>query len=131
MKINITNYEAVNTAIDKVAGKARHHVHTGPQVQRDAEALHSKLCRYLPKKLLVGSKIKLSSRPCLPKAYGNRKVIHTTVEVEVCPSGLFVVDIQKCEAWATNAPGYSAWAILPEVVKDHLKSVLYSKAITL
>jgi hypothetical protein len=130
MKINITKTEELNAAIDTIAGKARQHIHTGPQVQRDAEALYYQLTRHLSKKLLVGSKIKLSSRPVLPKAYGNRRVIHTEIEVEICPSGLFVTNIEKCGAWATNTLGYSARAILPEAVKTHLKSVLYAKAIT-
>lgn len=130
MKINITNTEAVNAAIDKVTGKATTHVHTGPQVQRDAEALYQKLWRNLPKKLLVGSFFRLSSRPSLPKAYGARKVIHTEIEVEVCGSGLFVVEIKKCEDWA-NVKGGSTCAVLPEPVKVHLKNVLYQKEVRL
>jgi len=131
MKINIANTEAVNTAIDTVAGKARQHIHNGPQVQREAEALHTKLCRYLPKKLLVGSQLRLSSRPSLPKAYGSRRVIHTEVLVEVFPSGLFIVDIKRCEDWATTTPYGGAVAILPEPVKEHLKNVLYAKEVRL
>jgi hypothetical protein len=131
MKINITNTEAVNAAINKVAGKATTHVHTGPQVQREAEVLYQKLCRNLPKKLLVGSFLRLSSRPSLPKAYGARKVIHTEIEVEICASGLFVVEIKKCEDWACSTPYGGAQAVLPEPVKVHLKNVLYQKEVRL
>lgn len=131
MKIRIENFEEVNAAIDKVAGKAKQHVHTGPQVRDTALKLYQRFCRYLPKRLLVGSTLKLSSQPRLPKAYGNRQVIHTEVTVEICPSGLFVVDIQRCEDWATNSPRAEAWALLPEPVKNNLKSVLYAKTIVL
>jgi hypothetical protein len=126
VKINVKDFAAVNVAIDAVAGKARQHVHTGPQVQRDAEALYTKLCRHLPKKLLVGTRFRLSSQPSLPKAYGNRVVIHTEVIVEVCPSGLFVVETKRCEAWASTKGGRT-YALLPEAVKEHLKTVLYAR----
>lgn len=131
MKINITDTAALNAAIDEVAGKARQHIHTAPHVHDDSLALYAKLSRTLPKRLLLGSLIRLSSRPRLPKAYGARKVIHTVVEVEICPSGLFVVGITRHEEWATNTPGPIAWAVLPLAVQEHLKSELYRKEITL
>lgn len=131
MKINITDLEAVNAAIQAAAGKATIHIHTAPHVHDDSLALYAKLARTLPKRLLLGSVLRLSSRPRLPKAYGSRKVIHTVVDVEICPSGLFVVAITRYEGWATNSPGPIAWAVLPSAVQDHLKSELYRKEITL
>lgn len=131
MKINITNAAALSAALYAATGKAHTHTHTDAQVRRDAEALYDKLCRHLPKRLLVGSVLKLSSRPNLPKAYGNRRVIHTEVTVEICPTGLFVTHIAKVEDWSTGSPGASAWAILPEPVKEALKAALYVKAIQL
>lgn len=128
MKINIIDNDELNAAIAEVAGKAHQHVHTGHQVRRTAEALHAKLCRHLPKRLLVGSHLKLSSQPVLPKAYGSRMVIHTEILVEICASGLFVTEITRIEAWATSQKHPAAWAILPEAVKDALKSALYIEA---
>jgi len=131
MKINVTNTADTSVAIYQACGLASKHIHTPEQIERDANTLYGKLVRHLPKRLLLGSVLRLSSRPMLPRAYGSRKVIHTVVDVEICPTGLFVVAIKRHEDWATDAPGHAAWAVLPDAVKDHLKAELYREAITL
>ena len=130
MKTHINDIDAIYNAIKEAAGKAHEHVHTVQNIQDDARALHLKLLKNLSQNLLVGTVFKLTSRPCLPKSYGNRKVIFTEVKVEVFPSGLFVVDIKRCEGWATSTQAKN-YALLPEPIKKHLSEILYQKEITL
>lgn len=130
MKININKTEELDSAITATVGKAHTHVHSAWQAATHVAVLHDKLCRYLPKKLLVGTIFRLNSKPSLPKAYGTRKVIHTEIDVEVFASGLFVTKISRCESWASSSKtGALAVAILPEPVKNHLKDVLFASAV--
>jgi hypothetical protein len=130
MKININNIEAVDAAIEKVAGKARLHVHSAAAVEKQSKELYTRLNRHLQKKELVGTIIKLSSRPSLPKAYGSRQVIYTVIKVEVCPSGLFVVEIRAERDWASQKGGF-VYADLSPTNVETLKDALYYKEVKL
>jgi hypothetical protein len=128
MKISIHNTAELDLAIHEAAGTARKHIHTAKQAEQDALGLFEKLKRHLSARLLVGTTLRLSSQPSLPRSYGNNRVIHTRIDVEIFNDGLYVVSIKKEEALATTKQTAKAVAFPPSAIVTYLKDQLYREA---
>jgi hypothetical protein len=124
MNIPYENTDEIKAALQAVVGKRKHlYTHTYLDIFADTEEALDRLRPHVPKGLLVGTEIYLSSKPKLPVSYGNHQVVYTHIEILVHQSGLVVTSIKKRSAPVSTRES-RVRVVLPAPVADFLKNRL-------
>jgi hypothetical protein len=121
MKINLSDTDKLQTALDKAQGNRKKRLLTVEQIQNKAKEVEEKLDKLLPKKYQVGAEYFYMCPDVLPNSY-KWSALSTFVRLERFSTGWFVTNIGVY--YTPKGSGKTEWLHLTESQKTAIGELI-------